>query len=75
MKTEIELNIDSMGRPCIKFRHHDKDGSLEQRTLGHFIEAAKTHGLVLIHTNGHLESGTVNSWENYEIRLNKQPQR
>lgn len=25
MKVEFELNLDSNGRPCIKFRHHDKE--------------------------------------------------
>ena len=33
MKAEFELNLDSNGRPCIKFRHYDKHGSLEQKAI------------------------------------------
>lgn len=41
MKAEFELNLDSNGRPCIKFRHHDKDNSLEQKALKVFLDAEK----------------------------------
>lgn len=68
MKAEIELNVDlKTGQPKIKFRHHDKDNSMEQRMLGIFVEQANKKGLKLINPSGHLEVGTSNSWENYEI--------
>ena len=41
MKVEFELNLDDNGRPCIKFRHHDKDNSLEQKSLKLFLDAVK----------------------------------
>ena len=71
MKAEFELNLDSYGRPCIKFKHYDKSSSFEQKVLGLFIEAIKEKGCVLKHTSGYLESGTSNSWENYEIQIEK----
>ena len=69
MKTEFELNVDSNGRPCIKFRHYDKDNSLEQKVLKIFIDSVKEKGCVLKSPSGYLESGTINSWENYEIQI------
>ncbi len=71
MKAEFELNLDSNGRPCIKFKHHDKSSALEQKALGIFVEAIKEKGCVLKHTSGYLECGTSNSWENYEIQIGK----
>jgi hypothetical protein len=69
MKVEFELNLDSNGRPCIKFRHHDKDNSLEQKALKVFLDAVKEKGCELRNISGYLESGTSNSWENYEIQI------
>ena len=72
MKAEFELNIDSNDRPYIKFRHHDKDNSLEQKALNVFLDAVKEKGCVLKNISGYLESGTSNSWENYEIQIGKE---
>jgi len=72
MKAEFELNLDSNGRPCIKFRHHDKDNSLEQKALKVFLDAVKEKGCVLRNISGYLESGTSNSWGNYEIQIGKE---
>jgi hypothetical protein len=69
MRTEFELNVDSNGRPCIKFRHYDKDNSLEQKVLKVFLDAVKEKGCVLKSPSGYLEVGTDNSWENYEIQI------
>ena len=71
MKAEFELTIDSDGLPCIKFRHYDQDNSLEQKTLNVFINAVKTKGCKLVNINGHLGSSRNESWENYEIQINK----
>lgn len=70
MKVEFELNLDSNGKPCIRFRHHDRNNSLEQKALKLFIEGAKEKGINLRNISGFLESGTNNSWENYEIQIN-----
>lgn len=70
MKAEFELSLNNDGQPCIRFRHFDKDISLEQRTLQLFLEKAKEKGIALKNTSGFLESGTSNSWENYEIYIN-----
>ena len=69
MKAEFNLNLDSNGIPCIKFRHHDKDNSLEQKALKVFLDAAKEKGCVLRNSSSYLESGTSNSWNNYEIQI------
>jgi hypothetical protein len=72
MKIEFELTIDEItGEPKIKFRHHDRSDELEQKLLNVFILKAKTSGIELFNTNGHLEAGTKNSWENYEIKISK----
>ena len=68
MKASFELTLGSNGRPCIKFRHYDKDGSLDQRVLKSFIELAKEKGLVLKNPSGYIDTDG-NSWENYEIRI------
>ena len=69
--TEFELNIDKDGRPMIKFRHHDKSNSLEQKILGIFIEAVKEKGMILINPSGSINTNG-NSHENYEIHIKKQ---
>lgn len=70
MKAEFELNIDKDGLPVIKFRHHDKDNSMEQNQLRRFVELAIEKGITLKNPSGYLEVGTDKSWENYEITLN-----
>lgn len=69
MKAEFELNLDHNGRPCVRFKHHDRDQSLEQQALKVFIDAVKDKGCVLRHTQGFLKSGTDTSWEMYEIQI------
>ena len=70
MKAEFELTVDEKtGEPFIKFSHHDRDKNIEQLLLGVFVGEAKTKGLILKNTGGHLECGTSNSQENYEIRI------
>jgi len=67
MKAELELTISDMGSPKIKIKHWDKSSELEQKLLGVFIKKAMLNGLRLVSVSGHLETGTSNSWENYEI--------
>ena len=71
MKVEFELNLDDNGRPCIKFRHHDKDNSLEQKSLKLFLDAVKEKGCELRNPTGYLCSSEGKSWENYEIQIKK----
>jgi hypothetical protein len=68
MKVEFEFTLDDTGNPCIKFRHHDKDNSLEQKTLKIFIDLARQKGIDLVNINGYLDS-EGNSWENYQLRI------
>lgn len=70
MKVEFELNIDPNGKPCIRFRHHDKNHSLEQKSLKIFLDGVKEKGCILRNPTGYLKGGTCESWENYEIRIN-----
>lgn len=67
MTAEFELSINNDGSPMIKFRHHDKDNSLEQKLLKVFIDKANKDGICLKPTGGYLETGTKNSWEDYII--------
>lgn len=69
MKTEFELNLDNDGRPCIRFKHHDKDNSLEQKTLKAFIDGVKKNGCILCSPSSYAEIGTGVSWTKYEIRI------
>lgn len=71
MKAEFEFNLDRNGRPCIKFKHFDKDNSLEQKALKIFIDAVKEKGCELINIGGYIDTDG-NSWENYEIQIGKQ---
>jgi hypothetical protein len=71
MKAEFELNLDSNGRPCIKFRNYDKNNSLEQKALKIFIEDVKNKGMELKNPSGYCDTDG-NSWANYEIQI-KQP--
>lgn len=68
MKIEFELNLDCNGKPCIKFRHYDKDNSLEQKALKIFIDGVKNNGIKLVNINGFISS-EGESWENYEIQI------
>lgn len=70
MKAEFELNLDSNGRPCIKFRHYDKHSSLEQKALKVFIDAVKEKGVELRNISGYIDT-EGNSWENYELQIRK----
>ena len=74
MKVEFELSLDINGKPYIKFRHYDKDNSLDQKALKVFLDAVKENGCVLKNPSGHLESETSNSWELYEIQINESRQ-
>jgi len=68
MKAEFELNIDRNGKPCIKFRHYDKENSLEQKTLKVLIDGIKENGIQLVNTSGYID-GNGGSWENYELQI------
>lgn len=72
MKVEFELNLDNDGRPCIRFKHHDKDNSLDQKALGIFINAVKEKGMCIKNPGGYIDTNG-NSWEKYEIQINKSP--
>ena len=69
MKANFELSLDRKGKPCIKFTHHEKNSSLEQKTLRLFIDGINENGCVLINTGGYLDSGY--SYKNYEIQIDK----
>ena len=69
MTVEFELTLNSNGSPCIIYKHHDRDNSLEQKVLKIFLDGALEKGIVLKSTSGYLECGTNNSWENYEITI------
>ena len=70
MKVDFELNLDKYGNPCIKFRHHDKNNSLEQNALNFFLDSVKTKGCILKEISGFIECGASKSWINYEIQIN-----
>jgi hypothetical protein len=70
MKAEIKLNIDVNGFPCIRIRHHNKSGSVEQELLRVFLEAVNESGLQLVKTFGHV-TPSGESQDNYEIRIGK----
>lgn len=55
MKAEFELQIDPDGNPIICFRHHDKDGSIDQKLLAKFVEKALKNGLQ-IKPNGYYDA-------------------
>lgn len=69
MKVVFEFSADKNGMPLIKFRHHDKDGSLDQIMLGHFIKMAQDHGLEIVNPSGYINS-EHQSWEEYQIIIN-----
>lgn len=70
MKAEFELTIDEKtGEPKIKFRHHDRSNAIEQKLLKIFVDKAKKNGVIVANTGGHLECGTSNSWEDYEVKI------
>lgn len=71
MKAEFELNVDGNGRPCIKFRHYNKDNSLEQNALKIFLDAVKEDGCELKNLGGYADTDG-NSWDNYEIQIRQQ---
>lgn len=60
MKATFELNLDTDGRPCIKFRHYDEDESLEQKALGIFLNAIEEKGVELkVTDNGIDKEGII----------------
>ncbi len=69
MKAEFELNLDSNGKPCIKFRHHVKEKSLEQKALKIFLDAIKEKGCVLKQIGSHREVVPNIMWEDFEIQI------
>ena len=69
MKVELELNIDSNGKPCVKFKHHDKDNSLDQKILGVFVDAVKEDGCELKSFGPCMETGTSVHFTTHEIRI------
>ncbi len=70
MKAEFEFTVDEItGEPKIKFRHFDRSNALEQQLLTVFVAKVKERGIELGYVGGHLESGTQNSWEDYEIKI------
>lgn len=71
MKAEFELVIDEKTKePKIKFRHHDKDTSLDQTAIKAFVELAKERGILLVNPDGGIITGYHgDSWENYEIKI------
>lgn len=70
MKSTFKLTLDQNNKVCVKFRHYDKDSSLDQKSLSIFIEAAQTRGLKLRRINSFSDMNG-NSWENYEIQTNE----
>lgn len=71
MKTEFELTVDPYGRTVITFKHHDKDSSLEQRVLGHFLKEAVAKGIVLELTSKYAEPSVNKSYDTYIIRIDQ----
>lgn len=70
MKVEFEFNVDNLGNPCIYFKHHERDNSLEQKFLGVFIQRA-IKGEIFLACSG----GSINDKEcysNYLIKLTNQ---
>ena len=67
-KLVFEFTLDGKGNPCLKFRHHDKSNSLEQKVLKEFIRASYEKGLEIVNTSGYMDT-SGNSFENYEIRI------
>ena len=70
MKAQFELNLDNNGMPFIKFRHYDKDSSIEQKALKVFIDAVKEKGMELRNTSCFIDT-EGNSWNNYEVQIGK----
>lgn len=69
MKAEFELSLDNDGRPCISFKHHNRNKSLDQKVLKTFIDGVKKEGLRLANPTGYICSSEGESWEFYEIRI------
>lgn len=72
MKINFELSVDPKTRQVkILFTNLDRSDELEEKLLKIFVEQAKTKGIKLVNPTGHLECGTKNSWENYEIVIDE----
>lgn len=69
MKAEIELTLDRHGRPAIKFRHHERDSSLEQEVLALFVKGANENGIELLNINGKISD--LECYENYIVAIKR----
>lgn len=67
MKAEFEINIDSDGVPIIRFRHYNKNSSVEQELLKQFVMLVKDNGMVLQNPSGYADT-EGNSHNNYIIK-------
>jgi hypothetical protein len=55
MKAEFELSLDRNGKPCIKFKHHTRIDSLEQKLLKIFVDGVYKNGAVITSSGSYLE--------------------
>jgi hypothetical protein len=67
MKVEFELTLNSVGKPCIRFTHHDKNNSLDQLSLKLMIHEMMANGIKINNPSGFRKVGTDESFEIYEI--------
>ena len=70
MKATFELSVNKDGNPVIKFSHHDKDSSLDQKMLNVFINKAFKNGIRINKVGGYCEIGSSVSFDKYEIVVN-----
>lgn len=71
MKVEFELSIDEYTHiPKIKFKHYDKNYSVDQMLIKIFVSEAKQKGIELVNPSSFTD-GTINSFEDYEIKIKK----
>ena len=69
MKLEMEFTISEDGRPTIRIKHHDKDGSIEQMAFKGFLKIGLENGIEIAGTNGLLSDNE--SWMMYELKPKK----
>jgi hypothetical protein len=69
MKAEFELSVDKDGKPCIRFKNHENNNSLDQKVLKNFIQGAKSNGIEINHKSGCLSPSENESWSLYEINI------
>ena len=68
MTVTFEFSLDYRGKPCIKFKHHDKDNSIEQQLLKHFIQDALDNQCKLVPVGGFIDMSNSTSWNEYELQ-------